>query len=347
MGSVRALLRRTAARPADSRVPDSPAAPLAEESRDRMAAIARMYYLDDLGQHEIAAILGISRSQVSRLLTRARESGIVRISVEEYDPRDHALEAALASRYGLRRAIVVHTPERGGDHEEHTRRAIGYFAAPAVAELIGSGQVVGVAGGRTTAALLSYLTPLPGVRGITSVQLMGNIGPTASEIDAVELCRLLAQRFNGAYHTINAPAIAQDRAARDLFLAHEHIRFIWDLFDGLQLALVGIGSLEQSAFVERKVLAAEDWAALRRAGVVGEICGRFFDAAGRECDSGYGDRVLSIDLATLRRCPEVVAVTSGARRAPAVRAALAGGLANALVIDAAGARALLAPEPAS
>ncbi|HET7769989.1 MAG TPA: sigma factor-like helix-turn-helix DNA-binding protein, partial [Chloroflexota bacterium] len=46
-----------------------------DESRARLAAIARMYYVEQLGQHEIASILGISRSQISRLLTRARELG--------------------------------------------------------------------------------------------------------------------------------------------------------------------------------------------------------------------------------------------------------------------------------
>jgi deoxyribonucleoside regulator len=309
-----------------------------EESRDRLAAIARMYYLDNLGQQEIAGILGLSRSQISRLLTRAREQGIVRVSVDDYDPRDHELETQLVERYGLRRAFVVRTGDRGSGQ---IRAAIGYFAAPAVGELIRPGMTLGLAGGRTLAALVGQLKPGPGVRGVTVVQLMGNIGPAASEIDAVDLSRTLAQRFGGAFYTVNAPAIAQDTPARDHFLAHDHIRFVWDLFPALQMAFVGIGTLEESAFIERGVLTRAELAKLSRAGAVGEICGRFFDASGRECQSAYRDRVISIELDALRRCPEVVAVTTGPRRAAAVRAALAGGLVNSLVIDEVGARALL------
>ena len=37
-----------------------------------MAAVARMYYLDDLDQLRIADLVGVSRSKVSRLLSGAR-----------------------------------------------------------------------------------------------------------------------------------------------------------------------------------------------------------------------------------------------------------------------------------
>jgi DNA-binding transcriptional regulator LsrR (DeoR family) len=90
------------------------------------------------------------------------------------------------------------------------------------------------------------------------------------------------------------------------------------------------------------VLTAVERERLRAAGAVGEICGRFFDAAGQECSDPYHERVISIELDTLRRCLEVVAVTNGAGRANAVRAALAGRLITTLVIDDAGANALLA-----
>lgn len=314
-----------------------------EENRDRLAAIARMYYLDNLGQHEIARILGISRSQISRLLTRARELGVVRISVDEYDPRDHQLEERLRGAFSLRHVVVVRTQ----DHDpEHVRRATGYFAAASVSELIQTGMRIGLAGGRTLAEVIAHVVPgVRGVRGVTAVQLMGNIGPEAGEIDAAELSRVLAQRFGGTYFTVNAPAIVQDRAARDLFLAHDHIRAVWQLFSSLHLALVGIGSPEDSAFIARGVIGQEERKRLREAGAIGEICGRFFDAAGRQCDDPYHDRVVSIDLETLRRCPDVVAVTNGAARTPAVRAALVTRLVTSLVIDEHGARALLALPP--
>ena len=80
---------------------------MAGESDDDVTSVARLYYLDGLGQQEIAGMIGVSRSTVSRLLTAARDRGIVRISVDPYDPRDAALERRLSDRFELRHAVVI------------------------------------------------------------------------------------------------------------------------------------------------------------------------------------------------------------------------------------------------
>lgn len=324
-------------------VSGKPSRAATDEATELLTSVARMYYMDGLGQQEIAEIVGVSRSRVSRALTEARDRGFVRISVAEYDPRDAELEARLRDRYGLRNAFVVRTLGRG---TENVRRTVGYFAAPAVSDLVGANGTLGVAGGRTLRELIRFMAPPEWARNVTVMQLMGNTGPSPTEVDALELSRVLAQRFEGGFFTVNAPVFAHDVRTRDVFLAHDHIRMIWSLFGSLQLALVGIGSLEDSVFVERGALEDADLARLREQGAVGEICGRFFDGLGEECATDYRDRVVSIDLATLRRCPDVVAVTNGARRTAATRAALIGRLVSSLVIDDRGAEALLAPDGA-
>lgn len=314
-----------------------------DESDNNVTSVARLYYLDGLGQQEIAGMIGVSRSTVSRLLTVARDRGIVRISVDPYDPRDAVLERRLVDRFDLRYAVVIRTP---GRTVETVRRAVGYYAAAAVAEHFRPGQTIGLAGGRTLYELVQAFAPSHPPTRPRVVQLMGNIDPTTSAIDPSELSRSLASRFDGTVYTLNAPAFASDRRTRDVFVGHGHIRTVTKLFDALDVALVGIGSLEESAFFERGVLTDTDAAALRGAGATGEICGRFYDTCGRECETDYRDRVISVDLEGLRRCPEVVGVTNGTRRAQAVLAALQGRLVNALVIDQQGADALLAGQEA-
>lgn len=311
---------------------------VADQNDALMTSVARMYYLDGLGQSEIANIRGVSRSTVSRLLTTARERGIVRISVDEFDPRDRDLEARLVDRFGLRQAVVI----RGmGGTPASIRRAVGYFAAPVLAGWIGNQQLVGLAGGRTLGELVHNLEPRVRGPGPAIVQLMGTIGSNPGRIDASELSRTLARRFQGTFLTLNAPAFAQSQRARDLFLSHDEIRSIWSAFDSLDLALVGVGSLEESAIVERGVLTDAVYAELRAAGAVGEMCGRFFDDRGRECVSEMRDRVVSIGLDALRRCDDVAAVVSGPTRARALRAAIRGGILKSIVIDQAGAHSLL------
>ena len=81
---------------------------------------------------------------------------------------------------------------------------------------------------------------------------------------------------------------------------------------------------------------------LCRNGAVGEICGRFYNKDGQECDPEYRDRVISIRLEELRQVPDVIGVTNGTGRVEAIYVALKTGLIKSIIIDEAGATAVLA-----
>jgi len=315
------------------------AGPAEQVETELLRLVAQLYYMDSLGQQEIAELTGVSRPKVSRLLNRARQLGIVRVWVEEFDPRNHQLEEGLCNAFGLNRALVIRT--LGRTETESVRNSVGYFAAPFVADWITANTVVGVAGGRTLAGLVQYIQPRTPTPGVSFVQLMGNFGAQVSYCDAVELCRLFAGRFQGPYYTLNSPAVAPDASSCRAFLAHQDVKVIWSLFDAMQLAFVGIGSLEDSSFIERGVVQPAEVSRLLAHGAVGELCGRFFDATGNACDPSYQERVIGIGLEELRNKREVVVVTVGARRAVAIHAALKSGLAKSIVIDEKGAEAVL------
>jgi DNA-binding transcriptional regulator LsrR (DeoR family) len=314
---------------------------VADRNAALMTSVARMYYLDGLGQSEIANVFGVSRSTVSRLLTTARDHGIVRISVDDGDPFDRELERALIDRFGLDQAVVV---QRMDVQSENLRRAVAYFAAPVVADWVRMSRLIGLSGGRTIAQLTSFIASQAHTRHLDVVPLMGMVGSAPSGTDASELTRTLSSRFRGAFHTINAPLFMEAPESRDLLTSHQHVRSVLDVFPTLDLALVGIGTLRDSVLAERQSIQPSDIEELTAQGAVGEICGRFFDAEGRECDSAIRDRVISIDFATLRRVARVAAITTGATRPDAIRAAMRGRLINTIVTDEKTARAVLGPD---
>src|SRR5687768_13874284 len=75
------------------------------------ASIARRYYVDGRSKVEIADEFRLSRFKVARLLDQARNSGLVRIEISHPGAIDLDLSARLQETLGLRRAIVVDTPE--------------------------------------------------------------------------------------------------------------------------------------------------------------------------------------------------------------------------------------------
>jgi DNA-binding transcriptional regulator LsrR (DeoR family) len=311
----------------------------APPSDERLILAARLYYVDGLVQSEVARLVNVSQAKVSRLLALARERGIVRITVPEYQPRDRKLEQRLGQSLGLGAAVVIKAEP--GVAVPDLRRMVGYFAAPAVADLLRPGGVLAVAGGRTMQELVDRLNPPEAAAPLTVVQAMGNIDSQVGPYDALDLGQTVARRWDGAFLMLNTPAFLPDRTTRDRVLSLESVRSVVHRLGRADFALVGVGTPRNSVFVERGVLAAGDIDRLERRGAIGEVCGRFFDAAGAECDTPFRDRVVGIGLDDLRRVRQVVAVVTGGDRRDAILAAVRGGLIKGLVIDRAGAEALL------
>lgn len=303
----------------------------------RMAAT--LYYVDGLGQAEVAQLVRVSQTKISRVLAVARERGIVRISVDQFNPRHERLEHQLCSRFDLRSAAVIRTaPNSTG---ETARQTVGHFGAPWVASLLPSRGVLALGGGRSVSEVVRRFRRAD-ARRLTVVQAMGSIDSNLSAVDALELGRTLVSAWGVEFFTLSTPAFAPDRKIRDTFLGSDQIRSVWQRLRQADAALVGVGPLDQSVYYDRGVLTAANVEQLRAAGAVGEICGRFFDAGGRECASPWRHRAISVELDYLRRIPQVIGVAAGADRAPAVAAALRGGLLRALLIDEGGAAALVA-----
>jgi DNA-binding transcriptional regulator LsrR (DeoR family) len=307
-------------------------------SDDQLVLAARLYFLDGLPQAQIGRLVNVSQSKISRMLALARERGLVRISVPEYEPRASAVEQEVKRTLGLE-AVVVRSV--AGLRIKDLRQSVGYFAAPLASQWMDEAGIVAVAGGRTIRALVEYMKPLGHSRLMTCIQAMGNIDSSPGAYDAVELGRTLAHRWGANFLTLNTPAILPDEETCRSFLKLEQIHHVMVELAKADLAFVGIGSLANSVFAERNVFAPKDVEILREAGAVGEILGRFFDECGRECAASFQRRVVSLPLGELQRVARRVGVVAGADRTAAVLAAIRGGLVNALVMDEGSATVLL------
>ncbi len=85
---------------------------MSELERKRfLAKIASLYYLEGLTQQNIAYKLNISRTKVSRYLTRARKEGIAEIKIN-YPVKDFSsLEYQIEKKYRISECIIAGTFE--------------------------------------------------------------------------------------------------------------------------------------------------------------------------------------------------------------------------------------------
>ena len=318
-----------------------------------MTKVALYYYEAGMRQSEIAERLGLSQPTVSRLLARARATGIVRTTVIPPAAVHSPLEESLRETYALLDAVVVDDAAQGRDPATDLgARAASYLQAtlasvPVLGVSSWSATLLGAASAllpsRAAASADESPAGVVGEGGDLIVQMMGGYGDPRVQAEAARLLTLLGEALGAQPVTLPAPAALASRAARDALIADPALARVVGLWSQASAALVGIGSVDPSPLLRESGNAwdADDRAELIARGAVGDICLRFIDESGAPVASSVDERVVGIDLDTLRGIPRRVAVAGGPAKVAAIRAALRGGWVNVLVTDLSTARALL------
>lgn len=291
---------------------------------------ARLYYIEGLSQAEIATFVRVSQSKVSRMLAIARERGLVQISVPEYDSRNSKMETALKKRFGVDAVVVRAIP---GIEMRPLRQIVGYFASRAVRGWFRSDRLVLLAGGRTMQSLIEQMQPEQRVHGLKVAQGMGHIDATPGPYDAAELCRFMARAWGGSVVSLNAPLLFPDRESCQRFVRLPQIQTALKRAATADIAIVGVGTLEESVLIERKIYTRAEVAELNKADASGEMLGRFYTERGLECRTGLRDRTLSVDLQEFKKIPRRAGIAVGVAKARAVTAAVRGGLLNTVITE--------------
>ena len=306
-----------------------------------MTKVARMYYVLQYKQTQIAEQLDISQSTISRLLKRAQDEQIIRIHISVPTGIYADIEAELEKAYGLKEAIVV---DSVGDSEDQIMRDIGAAAAYYLEQTIRPNEIIGLSSwSKTLMAMVDAMNPLPKPAGAEVIQVLGGVGNPAVESHAVHLVRRLAVLVRGKAVFLSAPGVVVSPEIKNLYLQDPYVAATIEMFPKITLCLVGIGSVDPSDMLASSgnVFSKEELDHLCQVGAVGDICMRFFDADGNPVKDPANERVIGMDLEQLRGVRRCVGVAGGERKVAAIRGAMRGGYINVLVTDINTANALL------
>ena len=297
---------------------------------------AWLYYTHGLRQDEVAARLNISRASVAAYLRRARETGIVNISTSTQLFADDMLARELEDALGLTSAWIV--PE--DRHAMDPTAEMPVVAAAVFLELIGKGDRVGVAWGRTVYHLADVM-PFADLQGVTVMQLCGNLGaPYSYRPD--QCTTEIARRLNAEGINIYAPLVLSSRELADALRAEPVVSEQLTTISSCQLALYSVGGIEaDSHLVKCGALSAEAMHALGQAGAAGVIAGQIIDANGQWLDCDHNHRCISADLESIRAIGKRMMVVQEDSKFEPLVAAVRGGFASHLVVTTSMARRLL------
>jgi DNA-binding transcriptional regulator LsrR (DeoR family) len=312
-----------------------------------MTRVARMYYAEGIRQPEIATRLGLSQARVSRLLKKAEQEGVVRITIATPPGAHPELEDVLQRRYGLRLALVVDAHD---DEERRVVAELGTAAAHYLEVTLRSGDLIGISSwSGALRATVEAMRTVPGLRDVRVVQTLGAVGSPAAAAHAGRLTERLAELVRGEPVQLPSPGVAGSAASARALREDPFVARAMALFDQVSVALVGVGAVAPSprGVGGAGVLEPAEVDRLRRAGAVGDVCLRFFDVTGRLVDDATADRVIGMSPELLRAVPRRVAVAGGPHKTDAIHGALRAGLVNVLITDRFTAERLIASRQAA
>ena len=287
------------------------------EKKKRLAHVARKYYIEDQKQSDIARDLGVSRPLISRMLSEARELGIVEITIHEPGAREAKLLERLRLTSSIRGGVLVEE----GESSDGTNRLLSQGAVELLRQL--GVRRLGVGWGYLIGQLVSWLeeNPQPNSTITDICPLVGNASIPARNYQSNENVRLMAQQMGATPHFLYLPALPDSLEEKQLLCSTEVYRQIQQQWETLDTALVNIGDYPSSP----------DFASLVRYGNLLQqqrACGRmliyYFNEDGFIIQSEQ-DFAIQIPIDILKRCPNIIGVCSANTSAKALRGALKSG----------------------
>lgn len=302
--------------------------------------VARMYYEEGATQAQIAKQVGYSRPTVSRLLTEAREEGVVHIRITHPLERSMSIEKALAQKFGLAGARIAESKDLGSLTQRVARCAADYLI-----ETSPEDSVITVSNGF---AVNATIEAMPRMNWVSSrvVQAIGSVSNEEVLVDASETCRRLASQLGGRHIALPAPLVVSAPEVAYSLVQSQQVAGILHYAASADTALVGIGTIEdrKKGYIFDGYVEEETSEVLQQKGAVGHICGHHFNAQGEHIVTPMCARTIGINLKQIHRLPRVVGVAWGEHKLNAIRGALRGKLVSVLITDSETATALLEEE---
>lgn len=299
---------------------------------------AWLHYAGGLTQSEVAKRLGVPSVKAHRLIARAVADGVVKVTIDGDIVECVELETKLAARFGLQYCEVA--PDLGEEGFEF--RALGQAGASFLRREIESGNntVIGLGHGRTLSSAVHHLSRV-NAKGLRFVSLLGGLTRNYAA-NPYDVMHRIAEKTGMQAHVMPVPFFANTREDRDVLLAQRGVKEVFDLANGAELKLVGLGTVDTDAqLVLSGMVEPHEIKEVTAAGGVGEILGHFFDADGNIIETTLTARTLSASLPRSKE-ERLVALSGGLPKVEAIRAVLKSRCLYGLITDERTARALLA-----
>ena len=298
-----------------------------ENESVKLVEIARMYYEENLTQSEIAKKLEVSRPLVSKMLSRAKELGIVNIQIKSPYSTNSLLLGQLKNLFNLKGGIIV--PE--STTEYLTEQLILNHTFNYLNESLDEVKYLGLGWGYTIGTLIDKIQSSE-----FSGNFTGEVCPLIGEAPIAnrgfhpnELVRIFAEKTGFKPHYLYAPAFPMTEAEQELFMNTESYKELDQLWTKLDTAIVSVGVYPS---VPDQGTASRFGHKLTEKKAVGMMLSYYFDKDGNiiSGDKDYGIRISLEKIPDIKR---VIGICTNNTNVKAIIGALKTGFLTHLITD--------------
>lgn len=302
--------------------------------------IAHQYYERNLSQAEISKIENISRPHVSRMLSKARELGIVKIKITmPSSPEIFEMESRLKEELGLKSAHVIPVTGNMSLDPIYISKTIATFASQFLHEKLYDGQTVGIGWGRTM-----YETSLLLERGFfpnsTVVPLVGIVTEPSPYLQSNIIVDRFAEKLSAkSFYT---PVLAVQSITNDVSLDEQkRHNLLLEWWSKLDVAVVGLGGHFRKGEFFLSETSNDYQEMIANSNTVGDILANFFYENGEVFDASAYYNQIAFPISKLRDVSEVICLAGGPSKISAIRTAAKNNFFTTLITDSQTARQLL------
>ena len=306
---------------------------------EQAARAAWLYFVAGKTQQEIAIELGLSRQVAQRLISLAKEQGMVHVQITH--PITECLKLAhdIQQKYQLTHCYVVPSGELNA---ESILDMIAVAGAELMEQLIDkeTPQVIGIGSGRTLRHIIDALPSL----NMPQHQCVSLIGAIARDSSATryDVPLSFAEKLQCRHYILPAPLYADSAEDKAMWCQHRVYKEVTEKALNADITFIGIGEVGLGCPLNSEgFLTDEQVAMLLEKGVTAEMLGHFILANGERLSTELDATHTSVPLEQHTH-KQVVAFAGGEQKYSAIKAVLNGGWLSGLVVDEATARKLLA-----
>ncbi len=290
---------------------------------------AYLYYHDHYTQQEISEIFNVSKMTVSRMLQKAREENIVKISVKLPYEINEQLQSKFINIFPLKGVVIAKNIA-----DEDVTNLLGRIGAYTLVFYLRNNDIFGVGGSSTIAQLVKNLGQTD-YKNLKVVQLMGAFEESVRPNNSFAITQTISERLGVDGYFFSAPAMVDTAEMKNMLLNNSSMfKKIKELWEICTIGIIGIGTVENdSTLVKSNFINPKELGILKKREAVGDILGNFFNITGKIVNQDMQSRILSISPQKLFKIDRLIAIAGGLNKVEAILGALRTGALDILITD--------------